>query len=97
MADAIITRMTITFRFDHPNFFCSFGQTREPTMPELGVNMPIRIRAEGCMLRVVLPKRIAVDVIVVKPVLTEVSDKLETIVKVLEIYHLRAKTRQQDI
>lgn len=36
-------------------------------MPETGVRMPIRIREDAGMCRVVLAKRMAVDVIVVNP------------------------------
>lgn len=44
------------------------GDTREPMIPESGVIAPMRTREEACMCRVVFPNRIAVDVIVVKPV-----------------------------
>jgi hypothetical protein len=37
-------------------------------MPDKGVRIPIRIKEEAVMWRVVLPKRMAVDVIVVNPV-----------------------------
>jgi hypothetical protein len=37
-------------------------------MPERGVRTPMRMRAEGDIEREVLPKRMAVDVIVVNPV-----------------------------
>jgi hypothetical protein len=44
------------------------GDTREPMIPESGVIAPMRTRDEACICRVVFPNRIAVDVIVVKPV-----------------------------
>ena len=40
----------------------------DPIIPEVEVRTPTRIRAEGDMCSVVFPKRIAVEVIVVKPV-----------------------------
>jgi len=44
------------------------GDTREPMIPESGVMAPMRTRDEASMCRVVFPNRIAVDVIVVKPI-----------------------------
>ena len=55
-------------RFDHPNLRCRMGHAREPMIPDVGVRTPIRMSADGDMCRVVLPKRIAVEVIVVNPV-----------------------------
>lgn len=40
----------------------------DPIIPEVEVRAPTRIRAGGDMCSVVFPKRIAVEVIVVKPV-----------------------------
>jgi len=37
-------------------------------IPEVGVIAPTRTRDEGCMCSVVFPNKIAVEVIVVKPV-----------------------------
>lgn len=68
MMDAIVTSTTSTLRFDHWSLRCSAGQRSEPRMPDKGVRMPTRMSAEGDMCRVVLPKRIAVDVMVVNPV-----------------------------
>ena len=52
---------------DHPNLRCRIGQRREPRIPDVGVKMPMRMRAEGDICKVVFPKRIAVEVMVVKP------------------------------
>jgi hypothetical protein len=65
--DAIITSIISTLKFDHLYLRWKKGQTSEPMIPEVGVRTPTRISAEGCMCKVVFPKRIAVDVIVVKP------------------------------
>jgi hypothetical protein len=43
------------------------GQTNEPMTPDRGVSTPTTISADGDMCNVVLPKRMAVEVIVVKP------------------------------
>ncbi len=59
--------MMRTLRFDHRNLRCIRGHNRDPSIPAHGVNTPINMSAEGCMFNDVLPKRIAVDVIVVNP------------------------------
>ena len=64
----MMTSNTRILRFDHPNLRCRMGHASEPMIPDVGVRMPIRMSADGDMCRVVLPKRIAVDVIVVNPV-----------------------------
>ena len=52
------------------------GQASDPRIPEVGVRTPTRMRAEGDMCNVVLPKRIAVEVMVVKPVCNLVNKVL---------------------
>ena len=42
-------------------------------MPEMGVKMPIRTREDGGMRSTVFPKRTAVEVMVVKPIKTNLS------------------------
>ena len=58
---------------------CNIGQAREPTIPDVGVNTPIRIRADGDMCKVVFPKRIAVDVMVVKPERYQYQDIIQNL------------------
>jgi hypothetical protein len=45
-------------------------------IPDVGVRMPIRIRADGDMCRVVFPNRIAVDVMVVAAFLHPTAEVL---------------------
>ena len=63
-----MTSNTRILRFDHPNLRCRPGHNNEPMIPDVDVRMLTRMSAVGDMCRVVLPKRIAVDVIVVNPI-----------------------------
>jgi len=63
----MMTSNTSTWRFVHAKRRCKKGQASDPRIPEVGVRTPTRIRAEGDMCSVVFPKRIAVEVMVVKP------------------------------
>lgn len=65
--------MRRTFKFVHLNLRWRIGQSSEPRIPDVGVSTPMRMRADGCMLSVVLPKRTAVDVIVANPGQEQIS------------------------
>ena len=67
MHDTSNTRSTRTRRFDHAKRRWSAGNTSEPRIPEAGVIAPISTSDEASMCSVVLPKSIAVEVMVVKP------------------------------
>jgi hypothetical protein len=68
ISETIVTRRTKTWRFDHKNLRWRLGNTREPIIPNVGVMAPMRTRDEESMCRVVFPNKIAVEVIVVKPI-----------------------------
>ena len=67
MHDTSDMRSTSIRRFDHAKRRCSAGNTNEPRIPEAGVIAPISTSDETFMCSVVLPKSIAVEVMVVKP------------------------------
>lgn len=53
--------------------FWMCGQIRAPRIPAEGVRTPMRTREDAGMCREVLPKRTAVDVMVVKPTPQEIK------------------------
>jgi hypothetical protein len=61
------TSVVRTRREDHPKRRARRGQRSEPRIPALGVRTPMRMRDVGGRWSVVLPKRMAVEVMVVKP------------------------------
>jgi hypothetical protein len=67
-------------------------------IPDKGVRMPMRIKEEGDMWRVVFPKRIAVDVIVVKPTRIQQHPMFIRDIETCErkAHHLREETRRRD-
>jgi hypothetical protein len=51
------------------------GDTKEPMIPENGVIAPMRVGDKASMCRVVFPNKIALDVIVVKPIEKSIQEE----------------------
>ena len=65
--EARTTRIVTILRFPRPKRRWRYGQASEPMIPKVGTMIPMYISEEAGMNRTVLEKRIAVEVMVVKP------------------------------